>query len=169
MDLQEFVTKYPEEKTCKEKFKELRDNKGLLCPKCGFDDHYWLSTREQYKCKNCGHRIPMKSGTLLHSSKLPFRYWFIAAQLVISSTRFSTVELQKMLGHKYYSPVWIMLDKVKKSLVYYENYYKRKISSANELLLLPPVKENELERISEKSKFLNDDVLIEELEYQYFI
>jgi DNA-directed RNA polymerase subunit RPC12/RpoP len=114
MNLLNFIKQFPDEETCRKKFKEIRDKEGVKCKKCGNLDHYWLSTKEQYQCKKCGFRTTLRSGTVLQASKLPFRYWFIAIHLLTSTKKsFSALELQKQLGHKFYEPVWAMLQKLR--------------------------------------------------------
>jgi hypothetical protein len=48
----------------------------------------------------------LRANTVMHKSKLPFRYWFIAMHLLTSTKKsFSAKELQRQLGHKRYHPV----------------------------------------------------------------
>ncbi|MDR0743952.1 MAG: IS1595 family transposase, partial [Tannerella sp.] len=35
MNLIEFIEAYPDEASCRAKFKEYRDHVGVVCPKCG--------------------------------------------------------------------------------------------------------------------------------------
>jgi len=35
------MTQFPDEASCKQKFKEYRDKVGVVCAKCGSTDHYW--------------------------------------------------------------------------------------------------------------------------------
>jgi DNA-directed RNA polymerase subunit RPC12/RpoP len=41
MNLLNFVTSYPDEASCRKKFKEMWDKEGIVCSKCGSRDHYW--------------------------------------------------------------------------------------------------------------------------------
>ena len=169
MNSKQIIKRIPEEQTCKEIFKKIRDEKEVDCPKCGSSDHYWLKTREQYKCKNCGHRIPLRSGTLLHSTKLPFRYWFIGLDLVMDNDDHSLTELQKLLGHKYYSPIWKMVSKLRKALEYYRWDTESNTANKYEILTYPSVDEAaKQKKVASGSKILGD-VTKEELESQYFV
>jgi hypothetical protein len=50
----------------------------------------------------------------MHGFQLPFRYWFIVIYLLTSTKKyFSSAELQRQLGHKYYEPIWSMLHKLR--------------------------------------------------------
>ncbi len=117
MNLINFIEQFPDEASCKLKFKEMRDKAGVSCRKCGSKEHYWQSSIWQYQCKKCKTRTTLRSGTVMQASKLPFRYWFIAIHLLTSTKKtFSALELQRQLGHKFYEPVWYMLQKLRKTM-----------------------------------------------------
>ena len=40
MNLLNFVSQYPDEVSCKAKFKEYRDNQGVVCPHYGCKEHF---------------------------------------------------------------------------------------------------------------------------------
>ena len=114
MNLLNFIESFPDEASCKSKFKEYRDKQGVICPKCGSLEHYWKKGKECYECKSCRTRQSLKSHTVMHASNLPFRYWFIAIHLLTSTKKsFSAVEIQRQLGHKRYEPIWLMVHKLR--------------------------------------------------------
>ena len=114
MKLFEFEQHFPDESACKTKFKEMRDKEGVICSQCGSKEHVWLNGHEQYQCKKCRHRTTLRSGTVMHGSKLSFRYWFIAMHLLTATKHtFSAAELQRPLGHKRYQPIWEMIHKLR--------------------------------------------------------
>jgi hypothetical protein len=99
-------------------FKQYRLSIGLTCKKCGHDEHYWLSSKNQFQCKQCRFRTTIRSGSIMESCKLPLSYFFITMSLLINSNGKLTVEeLQKATNHKYYEPIWSFLHKIK-------SYYK---------------------------------------------
>ncbi len=114
MNFLDFHKHYPDEESCKQAFKAHREQVGIICSRCQNTTHYWKKNREQWECKKCAHRTTLKSGTVMHNSKLSFQYWFIA-MLFITSTKksFSAKELQKQLGHKRYEPIWAMMHKLR--------------------------------------------------------
>lgn len=117
MNLLNFVLQYPDEASCRKKFKEYRDSIGVVCPHCGSKEHYWKKDKEQYECKRCRKRQTLRSNTVMHGLQLPFRYWFIAIHLLTSTKKsFSAAELQRQLGHKRYEPIWAMLHKLRESM-----------------------------------------------------
>ena len=114
MNLIDFVKVFPDEESCKQKFKEYREQVGVVCSNCGGKSHYWKKDKEQFECKVCGTRTTLKSGTVMHKSKLPFRYWFIAMHFLTSTKKsFSAKEIQRQLGHNRYQPIWHMVHKLR--------------------------------------------------------
>jgi predicted RNA-binding Zn-ribbon protein involved in translation (DUF1610 family) len=117
MNLIDFINEFPDEESCKAKFKQYREQVGVVCPKCGGKAHYWKRDRESYECKQCGHRQSLRANTVMHKSKLPYRYRFIAMHLLTSTKKsFSARELQRQLGHKRYHPVWHMAHKLREAM-----------------------------------------------------
>ncbi|OIP84502.1 MAG: hypothetical protein AUK44_02240 [Porphyromonadaceae bacterium CG2_30_38_12] len=71
-----------------------------------YDFHIWLPTSMHFECKSCHCRRSLRSGTIMHGSKLPFLYWFKAIHLFTSTKKnFSASEMQRQLGHKRYQPI----------------------------------------------------------------
>lgn len=117
MNLIKFIESFPDESSCRIKFKEFRDEQGVICRKCGSKDHYWLRTIEKYQCKKCKTRTSLRSGTIIQASNLPFRHWFIAIHLLTGTKKpFSALELQRQIGHKYYEPIWYMMQKLRMTM-----------------------------------------------------
>jgi len=117
MNLLNFSTLFPDEASCKAKWKEYRDKQGVICPRCHSEFHYWKKDKENYECKECGYRQSLKANTVMHGSQLPFRYWFVAIHLLTSTKKsFSASELQRQLGHSTYNPIWAMLHKLRQAM-----------------------------------------------------
>jgi len=114
MNLLNFIELFPDEESCKIRFKAVRDSVGVICSDCNSKDHYWKKDKWQYECKSCGKRTTLRSGPAMHGSRLTFRHWFIAMHLLTSTKKsFSALELQRQLGHNRYEPVWSMLHKLR--------------------------------------------------------
>jgi len=112
--LLDFDKHFPSEAVCIEKFKEIRIKSGIVCPHCGSTKHLWFPTSMHFECKSCHSRHSLRSGTIMHGSKLPFLYWFKAIHLLTSTKKtFSASEIQRQLGHKRYQPIWEMLHKIR--------------------------------------------------------
>ena len=124
MNLIKFSELYPDERSCKAKIKEIRDKNGVTCAKCGCKKHYWKKDKEMYECTSCGFRTSLKSGTVMHKSKLPFRHWLLAFHLVTATKKgFSTKEIQRQLEHKRYQPIWCMIHKIRACIGVHDDGY----------------------------------------------
>ena len=117
MKLIDFISKFPDEESCKIKLREYRERHGVVCPRCGSIQHYWKRDKECFECKSCHYRQSLKANTVMHGSQLPVRYWFIAMHLLTSTKKsISASELQRQLGHKNYTPIWAMLHKLRAAM-----------------------------------------------------
>lgn len=127
MNILDFAKIYPDEDSCRKKFKEERDQIGVVCHRCNGKEHYWLENKQSYECKHCHSRQSLRSGTVMQNSKLPFRYWFVAMHLLTSTKNsFSSLELQRQLGHKRYQPIWEMTNKLRDVMGKRDNEYQLK-------------------------------------------
>ena len=114
MNILDFAINYPDEETCREKFKQQRDQMGVTCRRCNCKEHYWLENKQAYECKRCQARQTLRSGTVMQHSNLPYRYWFVAMHLLTATKgSFSAAEIQRQLGHKRYQPIWEMVNKLR--------------------------------------------------------
>ena len=111
------MKEFPTESSCKNHFILYRKQKGVICQKCKGTEHWWLQSKEQFQCKKCRFRTTLRSGTVLHSTKLPFMYWYIAMHLMTSTKKgFSAHEMRRQIGHKRYEPIWAMMQKIRESM-----------------------------------------------------
>jgi len=117
MSIQDFFRRFPDEVSCRAHFKAEREKQGVVCKRCGHGEHYWISTRDQYQCRECKFRTTLRSGTLLHGSQLPYYYWYFGMMMLTSTKKsFSALEVQRQLGHLYYEPIWYMLHKIRHAM-----------------------------------------------------
>ena len=82
MNFVEFVKKFPTEDACIKHFKQVKEVKGIICKKYGSAHHSWNKFHKSHDCKECGYRTTLKSGTVMESSNLPYRYWLNAIFLM---------------------------------------------------------------------------------------
>jgi hypothetical protein len=127
MNLLKFFEKYPDESSCIEGFKNKRLEMGVVCKKCQHTEHYFRKTDLKFQCKKCGSRVSLRSGTVMENSNLPFQYWMICIELMtLSKKSFSALEMQRMLGHKRYEPIWFMMHKIRRIMSIRDEKYKLK-------------------------------------------
>jgi hypothetical protein len=125
MKLFEFSEYFSNEDACRNAFKEYREKEGVVCPHCGCTHHHWIAKRGgMFQCAKCGYRQSLRANTVMHGSKLPFRYWFIAMHLLTATKHsFSALEMQRQLGHKRYQPIWEMMHKLRSAMGGRDNRY----------------------------------------------
>ena len=122
--LMDFVENYSNEQSCRDKYKAIREKCGITCKRCQNTEHYWLKGKQMWQCKSCCFRTSLRSGTIMESSKLPFRYWFIAIWLMGCSKKgTSACNLQRQLQHKRYEPIWSMMHKIRIAMGKRDNRY----------------------------------------------
>ena len=105
----------PSENECKKIFKEMKEKAGMVCPKCGCRSWYFIGGKLQHhRCKNCNYHQSLRSNTVMHYSKLSYKFWYLAMYIVTHmKNSISAAELQRQLGHKYYRPVYTMMMKIR--------------------------------------------------------
>jgi len=98
LSLIDFIITYPDELSCKQKFKEYRDEVGVICSKCGGESHYWKRDKEQYEYKACKTRTTLRSGTIIHKSKLPYAMGYTIINYLIKKLKRKTMNRNGELG-----------------------------------------------------------------------
>ena len=100
---------------------------GVICKKCEHTEHYFRKTDLKFQCKKCSSRISLRSGTVMENSNLPFQYWMLCIELMtLSKKSFSALEMQRMLGHKRYEPIWFMMHKIRRVMSKRDEKYQLK-------------------------------------------
>ena len=117
MKLLEFNTHYPDEQSCRIALRQMREESGVICKKCGHTGHTWSPSIEKWCCQSCGYQTSLKSGTVMEHSNLPIRKWFLCIHLMSATNKgFSAKEIQRQLGHKRYEPIWRMMHKIREAM-----------------------------------------------------
>jgi hypothetical protein len=117
MNLLKFSEDYPNEQSCRDHFKTMREKGLISCKKCSNTKQYWLKGISQWQCSKCNFRITLRSGAIMESSKLPFRKWYLAmAFMSFSKKGLSACELQRQLDHSRYESIWAMMHKIREAM-----------------------------------------------------
>lgn len=125
MNLLNFNERFPDEESCIGYLKLKCEEEGIVCPVCHTSNHYWLQTGQFWQCKEDRTKINLKAGTLMERTHLPLRMWFIVIHLMTSTKKaFSALEMQRQTGHKFYEPIWYMMQKIRKSMGKRDARYK---------------------------------------------
>ena len=124
MTVLEFVELFPDEQSCRDDFKVKREKEGVMCKKCQSTAHYWLLSKEQWECKKCCFRTTLRSGSVMESSKLPVRTWYLAMMFMTFTKKgISAKELQRQLKYKRYNTIWALMHKIRNAMGNRENLY----------------------------------------------
>lgn len=117
MKILDFKEHYPDEHSCRIDMKEKREHNGLCCRNCGGTRLHWMEKRYLWHCNDCGFRTTLRSGTVMHDSKLPVRTWYMCMVLMSQSKKaMSAHEMKRQLGMKRYEPVWEMMHKLREAM-----------------------------------------------------
>jgi transposase-like protein len=114
-----FMKQFPDEDACVEYLRQRRWPDGFVCPTCG-GTHGWpiQARRMRWECRECGHQTSITAGTVMHGSKIPLLTWFLAAHLLSThSNGMSALQLQAKLGVGSYKTAWLLLAKLRRSMV----------------------------------------------------
>ena len=117
MNILKFVEEFPDEKSCRTHFRKARETEGIKCKKCGCEKHYWLKAKEQWQCSRCSFRTTLRSGTIMESSNLKVRIWYLAmAFMTFSKKGLSAKELQRQLNYKRYDTIWSLMHRIRTAM-----------------------------------------------------
>ena len=125
MNITEFFTEYHDEQKCKEFFKQKREAEHNSCKQCGSLHIYWIEKESRWRCKECKHTMGLKQGTVMENSNLGYRVWLWGLYLMsLTKKGFSALEMQRLIGHKRYEPIWLMMQKIRISMGHRDDKYR---------------------------------------------
>jgi len=114
----EFQQWFPDEDACTKFLIKSRWPDGFVCPRCGFNEYFWIDTRKLLECKQCHYQASVTAGTVMHRSKMPLTLWFHAAYLVSTLTPgLSALQFQRQVGLTSYQTAFTMLHKLRSAMV----------------------------------------------------
>ena len=124
LSLAEFMELYGTENSCRETLIKLRWPDGFICPHCNCRKHSYHSARHLFQCSNCRRQTSVKSGTIMHASKLPLTTWFVGMYLVTQSKNdIASLELKRHLGTGY-DAAWSLKHKLMSVMAARNETYK---------------------------------------------
>ena len=97
---------------------------GFVCPVCGHTKYYYITTRKQYECKNCGRQTSVTAGTIMHRRRTSLKKWFWAIYLCATDKGgISAKRLQKHINVSY-PTAWLILHKIREAMISRDANYK---------------------------------------------
>jgi transposase-like protein len=116
--LREFDLIFPDDDACLHFLENLRWHLGFECRACG-GDKYWPQSTGLRRCRVCRFDNSVKVGSIFESSRLPLKTWFYAIWWITSQkTGVSALNLQKNLGIGSYRTAWLLLHKIRNSMIH---------------------------------------------------
>jgi DNA-directed RNA polymerase subunit RPC12/RpoP len=64
------------EDDCLKYLQQMKWENGFICPDCGNDHRYEITSRHFYECTQCKKQTSITAGTLFHGSHLTLIQWF---------------------------------------------------------------------------------------------
>ncbi len=102
-----------------ETFCEMRwpENGGeAVCPCCGHNETYKITTRRKFKCKACAHQFSVTSGTIFASRKMDFVDLLAAIFLIVNASKgMSMVQLSRDLDCQY-KTAFVLAHKLREAI-----------------------------------------------------
>ena len=87
-----------------------------VCPCCGFDEAYKITTRRKFKCKACHHQFSVTSGTLFASRKMDFVDLLAAICITVNASKgISMVQLSRDLDCQY-KTAFVLAHKLREAM-----------------------------------------------------
>lgn len=112
----EFQDLFRTEKDCAAAIAKLRWPNGFVCPNCGHDDAFYISTRHLYQCAVCKHQTSITAGTIFHKTRVKLRHWFWMIYCVsVDKGGASSSRIARELG-MYQKTVWHILHKIRHAM-----------------------------------------------------
>lgn len=125
MNISNFFNQYADEASCKAFFKAKKEQAGIVCQGCASTIHYWIEKENRWKCKCCGKSCSLKTGTVMENSNLSYRVWLWALYLMsLTKKGFSALEMQRLIGHSRYEPIWLVMQKIRITMGHRDDKYQ---------------------------------------------
>jgi len=125
MNLSQLVKRFSDEESARAYLEHLRWPNGPVCPRCGADKPYKLTSRPTakkpvrsgvYKCRGCRKPFSVTVGTIMERSHIPLSTWLLGFHLMSSSKKgFSAHQMHREFGLDYKS-AWFMCHRIREAL-----------------------------------------------------
>jgi transposase-like protein len=115
--LQTAIVYFSDPDRCFQYALNLRWQNGVVsCPRCGSENHSFISTRRLWFCKGCKKQFTLKVGTIFEDSPLGLDKWMCAFWMVCNCKNgVSSCEVARALGITQKS-AWFMLHRIRRAM-----------------------------------------------------
>src|SRR5438552_1611769 len=88
----------------------------ITCPRCGSDQHWFISSRRVWDCKGCKKQFTLKVGTIFEDSPLGMDKWMTGIWLLANCKNgISSYEVGRDLGVTQRTG-WFMMHRIRKAM-----------------------------------------------------
>ena len=116
-DFQEFLSQFPDEKSCWLYLIDIRWPEGYVCLYCQ-STKYWLTSKHKIHCSQCEKEFSITSGTIFQDTKKPLLLWFhIMWWVVAQKTGVSATNMTCFMGFGSDETSWHWLHKLRRAMV----------------------------------------------------
>ena len=116
----ELFQMFPDNQSAREWFEEIRwPNQKRYCPYCGSIKVSTVPNEKPlpYWCSDCREYFSVKTGTIMHRSKVPLQKWVIAIYLMSTSLKgVSSMKLHRDIGVTQ-KTAWMMAQKIREGWI----------------------------------------------------
>ena len=107
---------FPTEESARKWFEACVWPDGRYCPQCGSTrTHEAGHNHMPYRCSDCRSYFSVKTGTVMHMSRLPLRKWVFAIYLHLTSLKgVSSMKLHRDIGVPQ-KTAWFMLQRIREA------------------------------------------------------
>lgn len=114
--LQDALIYFNDSQACFDFVVQMRWADGVVCPRCGCEEHSFLKTRKIWTCKGCHKQFSVKVGTIMEDSSLSLSKWLAAIWLITNAKNgISSYELHRAIGVTQ-KTAWFMLQRIRHML-----------------------------------------------------
>jgi transposase-like protein len=114
---QEFLSQFPDEKSCWQYLIEIRWPDGFMCTHC-HSVKYWLTSKHKIHCSECEKEFSITSGTIFQKRSKPLLLWFhIMWWVVAQKTGASAYNMMDFMGFNSYNVAWTWLHKLRRAMI----------------------------------------------------
>lgn len=116
-DFQEFLSCFPDERSCWDYLISVRWPTGYQCSKCNSSE-YWLTSKRKLRCSFCESEFSITSGTIFQDTKKPLLLWFhVMWWVVAQKTGASASNMMDFMGFGSYETTWTWLHKLRRAMI----------------------------------------------------
>ena len=113
----EFVTMFPDNKSCTEYLYKLRWGDDFICSKCGVSSTPWQQTHKRLVCPYCRYQTSVTAGTIFDRTRTPLTTWLeVAWHVTTAKNGMSATTIEQTLGVSY-RVAWTMLQRFRVAMV----------------------------------------------------